>query len=72
MGDINSILNPNERGLEGSIDPRECDDFRQFMDEVHLGEIVTSGEFFTWTRRSSRIDRAIANEAWVRETNTAV
>lgn len=67
MGDLNAVLNPDDR-LNGSmVTEAETRDFRDFIVDTGLCELKTVGRDFTWTNSHvfSRIDRALVNAEWM-------
>ncbi|XP_019236935.1 PREDICTED: uncharacterized protein LOC109217163 [Nicotiana attenuata] len=69
MGDFNAIKDMEDRMNGTKVQMNEIKDFREFMMECQMTELVTVGRGFTWTNNYvySRIDRGIVNAKWMLE-----
>ncbi|XP_057755950.1 uncharacterized protein LOC130975138 [Arachis stenosperma] len=68
MGDFNEIMHVEER--QGTdILPRSTEEFRSWVQDMHLVDLPLTDRKFTWFRgRScSRIDRALVSVEWLEE-----
>jgi endonuclease/exonuclease/phosphatase family metal-dependent hydrolase len=67
FGDFNEILYSHEKE-GGNQRPQNCmQAFRDALTDCELEDLGYSGNIFTWKRGRirERLDRAIANEAWI-------
>ncbi|XP_020969223.1 uncharacterized protein LOC107621162 [Arachis ipaensis] len=68
MGDFNEIMHVEER--QGTdVLPRSAEEFRSWVQDMHLVDLPLTNRKFTWFRgRScSRIDRALVSVEWLEE-----
>ncbi|XP_030478095.1 uncharacterized protein LOC115695145 [Cannabis sativa] len=71
MGDFNDILSKEER-IGHRVRSYPDDDFLNCVNQCHLEDVKFSGNFFTWSNKKhgddriySKIDRILANQAWL-------
>ena len=66
IGDFNEVLSPMDRGSQ-SLDTNGVDDFRNFIQALHLIEIPAADGHFTWFRGSSKskLDRLFIQAEWL-------
>ncbi|XP_074266953.1 uncharacterized protein LOC141590248 [Silene latifolia] len=71
MGDFNNVLNMDER-IGAPVTVAEVKDFQDCVDSCGLYDLSSIGAYFTWNNKQegdervfSRIDRVIANDAWI-------
>lgn len=66
IGDFNDVLKASERGSLTASQP-EIDNFRNFIQDMHLLEIPSSTRGFTWFRGNSKslLDRCFINPEWL-------
>ncbi|XP_060974121.1 uncharacterized protein LOC133039280 [Cannabis sativa] len=77
MGDFNDILSKEERiGLKVKYYPDIA--FANCVEQCHLEDVKSTGNFFTWSNKQqgqdriwSKIDRVMANQAWLDQYRTA-
>ncbi|XP_072071906.1 uncharacterized protein [Arachis hypogaea] len=67
-GDFNEIVHVEERKDAASL-PRSAEDFKSWIQDMQLVDLLLTNQKFTWFRgRScSRIDRALVNVEWLDE-----
>lgn len=71
-GDFNAIITHSERkGVSTSVNQREIDEFRNFVDEMELVDVPMLGKKFTWFsangKSRSKIDRFLLSEDLITE-----
>ncbi|XP_062075606.1 uncharacterized protein LOC133779692 [Humulus lupulus] len=71
LGDFNDILNRDER-IGDRVRHNSNNDFMNCVSYCQLEDVKFSGNFFTWSNKQqgsdriySKIDRVLANQAWV-------
>ncbi|KAA3460139.1 reverse transcriptase [Gossypium australe] len=66
LGDFNAILSPMDKKSDQSTGKR-CKLFGNFVDTCNLQDLGYIGPLYTWQRgrTSERLDRALANDAWI-------
>ncbi|XP_060968772.1 uncharacterized protein LOC133036260 [Cannabis sativa] len=77
MGDFNDILSKEERiGHKVKYYPDIA--FANCVEQCHLEDVKSTGNFFTWSNKQqgqdriwSKIDRVMANQAWLDQYRTA-
>ncbi|XP_070057316.1 uncharacterized protein [Nicotiana tomentosiformis] len=67
MGDINAILNSQDRQHSTIIQDMKTKDCREFMSDTGMNELPVVGRDYTWTNNHtySRIDRGLVNIDWM-------
>ncbi|XP_075086529.1 uncharacterized protein LOC142169193 [Nicotiana tabacum] len=67
MEDYNAIRSWEDRPIGNTVQELEIMDFNNFIDDIALVEMRTSGRSFTWTNGHtySKIDRALVNAEWM-------
>ena len=70
-GDFNATLALEEKAGWSKKNSKTMDDFREFVNDNKLIDVVTSNGFFTWlnqrenfTRFSERLDKFLINSGW--------
>ncbi|PHT79840.1 hypothetical protein T459_17892 [Capsicum annuum] len=66
MGDFNSILTTEDKKIGSPVQEYEFRDFREFIEECNIAEMLVVGRFFTWINGHvySRIDKALLSAEW--------
>lgn len=71
-GDLNAVLNSNDRLNGADVSKYESQDFADFLFSNDIYELPSAGHFYSWSNKgegssriASRIDRCLGNGIWM-------
>ncbi|KAJ8430737.1 LOW QUALITY PROTEIN: hypothetical protein Cgig2_004630 [Carnegiea gigantea] len=64
MGDFNAVMNKEDRIGGNDVTEHEINELQSMVTQREIQELPSSGPYYSWTNKKSRIDRVFINAFW--------